>query len=197
MPAWDVVGPSLGACKSWRDLYPGLRNAVTKIVAPHGRGIAWEGSEIWAYRDRPQNIVEVFEANVRNAPNAEAYVFYPGEQRLTWAEVSLRVNRVASRLRHQFNVQKRDRVCLLTLGCPEYVVMYLAVLKLGAIAVPVNLGLTGEGLATQINKVEAKALLVSPDVWITKLEAVHSKLPSVEAMFLADAAQGDPLASGT
>jgi long-chain acyl-CoA synthetase len=186
MPAWDVVGPALGTCKSWREHYPALGATVTRIKAPLGRGIAWEGTEIWAYRDRPKNVVEVFEANVQRFPNDEAYVFHPGGQRLSWGQVGQQVERVASRLRHEFGVKKRDRIGLLTLGCPEYVVMYLAVLKLGAIAVPVNLGLTGEGLAAQINKVEAKALLVSLEVWTSKLAEVSKNLSSVEAMFLAD-----------
>jgi long-chain acyl-CoA synthetase len=186
MPAWDVVGPSVGSCKSWRDIHPELQAAVTRVIAPKGRGIAWEGTEIWAYRERASNIAEVFASNVRSFPNEEAYVFYPGGQRLTWSQAGARANRVASRLRRDFGVKKRDRVCLLTLGCPEYVITYLALQKLGAIAVPVNLGLTGEGLAAQINRVEAKVLLVSNEVWSSKLAAVRSTLQSVETVFLAD-----------
>jgi long-chain acyl-CoA synthetase len=196
MPAWDVMGPTVGTCKSWRDVYPELGAAVARIVAPLGRGIAWEGTEIWAYRDRAKNIVEVFESNISRFPNAEAYVFHPGGERMTWAEVGAQVDRVASRLRREFGIAKRDRVCLLTLGCPEYVVCYLAVIKLGAVAVPVNLGLTGEGLAAQINKVEAKALLVSADIWDSKLAEMRSRLASVEVIFLADQALPRPLPVG-
>src|SRR5450759_2884612 len=73
MGAWEVRGPTRGVCKSWRDIYPELAAQVTKIVAPKGRGIAWEGMEIWAYRDRPKNIFDVLNANVARIPDREAY----------------------------------------------------------------------------------------------------------------------------
>jgi len=187
MGAWEVRGPTRGVCKSWRDIYPELAAQVTKIVAPKGRGIAWEGTEIWAYRDRPKNISAVLDANVARIPDREAYVFHPGGRRLTWREISAQVDRVAARLRRDYGFVKRDRLCLLTLGCPEYVVAYLAIVKLGGIAVPVNLGLTAEGLAAQIDKVGAKGVVVSPDVWGGKLEAVRSKLPTVQTVFITGA----------
>ena len=92
---------------------------------------------------------------------------------MTWRDVGAQVDRVAARLRHDFGFKKGDRLCLLMAGCPEYVISYLAV----------NLGLTAEGLAAQINKVGAKALVVSPDVWNTKLESVRASLESVQAVF--------------
>lgn len=184
MGAWEVRGPTRGVCKSWRDIYPELAAQVTKIVAPKGRGIAWEGTEIWAYRDRPRNISDILDANVARIPDREAYIFHPGGQRMTWHEIGAQVDRVAARLRRDYGFAKRDRLCLLTLGCPEYVVAYLAVVKLGGIAVPVNLGLTPEGLVAQIDKVGAKGLVVSPDVWNGKLKAVRAKLRTVEAIFM-------------
>lgn len=184
MGAWEVRGPTRGMCKSWRDIYPELAAQVTKIVAPKGRGIAWEGTEIWAYRDRPKNISDVLDANVARIPDREAYVFHPGGHRMTWREIGAQVDRVAARLRRDYGFAKRDRLCLLTLGCPEYVIAYLAIVKLGGIAVPVNLGLTADGLVAQIAKVGAKGLVVSPDVWSGKLEAVRTKLPTVQTVFM-------------
>lgn len=184
MGAWEAKGPAKGACKSWRDLYPELAEKVTKIRAPSGRGIAWEGTEIWAYRDRPANISECLAANIARWPDREAYVFYPGGQRMTWREVGIQVDRVAARLRQDFGFKKRDRLCLLTAGCPEYVISYLAIIKLGGVAVPVNLGLTVEGLVAQTNKVGARGLVVSPDVWNGKLESVRAGLDSVQAVFI-------------
>ena len=193
MGAWEIRGQTRGACGSWREHYPALGAQVTRITAPLGRGIAWEGTEIWAYRDRPSHITAVFDANVARYPEREAYVFHPGGQRLTWREVGEQVDRVAARLSREHGVVKRDRLCLLTLGCPEYIISYLAILKLGGIAVPVNLGLTADGLAAQINKVGAKGLVVSPDIWASKLAAVRHTLGSVQVVFMTDG----PAANGT
>ncbi len=123
-------------------------------------------------------------ANVERHPDREAYVFHPGGQRMTWREVGEQVDRVAARLRRNHGFIKGDRLCLLTLGCPEYVIGYLAIVSLGGIAVPVNLGLTAEGLAAQINKVGAKGLVVSPDIWQGKLESVRAGLASVQVVFM-------------
>jgi long-chain acyl-CoA synthetase len=193
MPAWQVQGPTRGSAKSWRDLYPELREQVERITAPTGRGIAWEGTEIWAWRDRPAHIAQLLAANVTHWPEREAYVFHPGGQRLTWRQVGEQVQRVAARLQHEHGLRKGDRLALLTLGCPEYVIAYLATVSLGAIAVPVNLGLTADGLVAQIDKVQAKLLVVSPELWAGKLEAVRSRLPSVQTVFMT----GDEAATGT
>lgn len=186
MSAWDIQGPAVGTCKSWREAYPELGRQVERITAPRGRGIAWEGSEIWVYTERAANIVELLTANVARYPDREAYVFHPDGQRLTWRQVGEQVQRVAARLRRDFGFEKGDRLCLLTLGCPQYVISYLAIVSLGGIAVPVNLGLTAEGLAAQINKVGAKGIVVSPDLWQDKLASVRSQLPSVRHVFITD-----------
>jgi acyl-CoA synthetase (AMP-forming)/AMP-acid ligase II len=193
MGAWEIKGPTRGTCTSWREVYPELGKQVERITAPLGRGIAWEGTEIWAYRDRPAHIPELLAANLARHPDREAYVFHPGGERLTWREVGTRVKRVAARLRSDHGFRKGDRLCLLTLGCPEYIIAYLAIVSLGGIAVPVNLGLTADGLAAQINKVGARGLLVSPDIWSEKLASVRAKLASVEVVFMT----GDQAAAGT
>jgi acyl-CoA synthetase (AMP-forming)/AMP-acid ligase II len=193
MPAWQVQGPTRGTTTSWRERYPELGAKVERIRAPRGRGIAWEGTEIWAYRDRPAHIAQLLADNVARFPQREAYVFHPGGQRLTWRQVGEQVQRVAARLRREHGLRKGDRLGLLTLGCPEYVIAYLATVSLGAIAVPVNLGLTAEGLAAQIDKVKARLLVVSPELWAGRLEAVRDRLLSVQAVFMT----GDRAATGT
>lgn len=185
MASWEVKGPVKGMGKSWRDKYPQLAAKVERICSPRGRGIAWEGSEIWAYKDRPKNVVEAFKSSIIKYPGKEAYVFYPSDQRMTWKEVREKVNSMAYRLRHDYGFKKRDRLCLLTLGSPEFIISYLAIVTLGGIAVPVNLGLTPEGITVQVNKVKARGLIVSPEMWETKVKSIREQLPSVEHVFIA------------
>jgi len=191
MPAWQVQGPTRGTAKSWRDQYPELRDQVERITAPRGRGIAWEGTEIWAWRDRPAHIAQLLAANVARWPEREAYVFHPGGQRLTWRQVGEQVQRAAGWLQQAHGLRKGDRLALLTLGCPEYVIAYLAAVSLGAIAVPVNLGLTADGLVAQIDKVQARLLVASPEVWAGKLAAVRQRLGSVQTVFMTGGGAAD------
>ena len=187
MGAWNVSGPVTGMARSWRDIDARLLAAVERIEVPHGRGIAHEGAQLWAYRDRPANVAALLQANVQRRPDAEAYVFHPSGLRLTWREVGQAVARAAWRLRHEHGFAKGDRLCLLTLGCPEYIISYLAAVTLGGIAVPVNLGLTAEGIAAQVNKVKARCLVVSPELWQAKLSGVRQQLTSVAKLFLIGA----------
>ncbi len=176
MGSWEVRGQVKGMCKSWRDISPELAAKVERIHAPNGRGIAWEGAEIWAYKDRPNNLYEVFRANVEKYPDKEAYIFYPGGERITWKEIGDMVNRLAYHLRHKFNIKKGDRLCLLAQGSPEFVTSYLAIGMLGGIAVPVNLGLSSEGIAAQINKISPKGLVCSPQMWQSKVSCIKNIL---------------------
>lgn len=54
MGAWEVKGPAKGACRSWRDVYPELAEKVTRIRAPVGRAIWWEGTEMGLSRSARQ-----------------------------------------------------------------------------------------------------------------------------------------------
>ncbi len=193
MGAWEVSGPAIGMARSWRDVYPELAVKVERVTAPKGRGIAWEGAEIWAYKDRPRNVIEAFRSNVHNHPDRKAYYFHPSGQGMTWGETGDKVDQFAYLLRHNYGFKKGDRLSLLTLGCPEYVIGYLAAVSLGGIAVPVNLGLTPEGIAAQINKVGAKAMVVSPEIWETKVASVRDQLSTVKSVFMI----GSDLVDGT
>ncbi|MBU2550097.1 MAG: AMP-binding protein [Proteobacteria bacterium] len=192
MGSWQVKGPVKGLGGSWRDKYPDMRDKLERIKAPVGRGIAWEGAEIWAYRNRPRGIIQVFRENVRQHPDKEAFVFHPGGQRLTWGETSELVDRMAYRLRHQYGFRKGDRMGLLMMGGPEFVISYLASAALGGIAVPINLGLPPDGIAIQINKVRARHLVVSPPIWQGKVQPVADRLSGEELVFIT----GDQSAAG-
>ena len=184
MGAWDVQGEVTALARSWRDIDARFADAVERVRVPSGRGIAHDGALIWAYKDRPTSIAQVLHNNLRLRPEQEAYVFHPSGLRLSWRQVGQQVQRAAWQLRHQHGFVKGDRLCLLTLGCPEYIIGYLAAVTLGGIAVPVNLGLTAEGLAAQVNKVGARHLVASVDIWRSKLAAVRDRLASVETVFL-------------
>ena len=119
MGAWEVKGPAEGACKSWRDVYPELAEKVTKIKAPVGRAIGGKAQRSGLIAIDLRNVSECLAANIARWPDREAYVFYPGGQRMTWRDVGAQVDRAAARLRHDFGFKKGDRLCLLMAGLPR------------------------------------------------------------------------------
>jgi fatty-acyl-CoA synthase len=79
--------------------------------------------------------------------------------RETYAQVNQTVNRAANSLRER-GVSKGDRVALLAHNCREFVVLYFALAKLGAISVPLNFMLKAEEVAFILEHSGAMGLVV-------------------------------------
>jgi long-chain acyl-CoA synthetase len=94
------------------------------------------------------------------AQHAERLALVHGDVSLTWAELDRRVDGVASSLLAE-GLQPGERVALvLPTGVP-FVQAYLAVLRAGGVAVPINPGFTVGELARTIGRSEAVAVVVS------------------------------------
>jgi fatty-acyl-CoA synthase len=80
-------------------------------------------------------------------------------KRETYAEFNQTVNRTANSLSER-GVAKGDRVALLAHNCREFVVLYFALAKLGAISVPLNFMLKAEEVAFILEHSGATSLVV-------------------------------------
>ncbi len=85
-----------------------------------------------------------------------------GTRTLTYAQLCGLVNRIGNALRGA-GVGRSDRVTLLTKDSPEMVATYLAVLKIGAVAVAVNTRASGEDLAHFLTDTACKAFVFDPE----------------------------------
>jgi acyl-CoA synthetase (AMP-forming)/AMP-acid ligase II len=90
-------------------------------------------------------------------PDREALV--SGEQRITYAEMQSRVNKLANALQ-SLGLARGSAVAVMAVNCPQYVEAYYACAKLGATFVPLNYRAKHEELDYMVNASEAKALLV-------------------------------------
>jgi acyl-CoA synthetase (AMP-forming)/AMP-acid ligase II len=102
------------------------------------------------------NISNLLERNARKYPFQEAVV--SENNRVNYYELDQQVNKFASALRQQ-GIDKGDKVVLFMPNTHEFIVSYFAVLRLGAIIVPVNAKLTGEEVQYILQHSDAKALL--------------------------------------
>ncbi|MGJ0490395.1 non-ribosomal peptide synthetase, partial [Methylobacter sp.] len=99
---------------------------------------------------------ELFEAQVRNTPDAMAVVFE--DQQLTYAEVNSQANRLAHYLR-SLGVKPDDRVAICLERSPELIVGLLAVLKAGGAYVPLDPAYPEDRLAYMLADSAPLALL--------------------------------------
>ena len=82
------------------------------------------------------------------------------EARHTYAEINDQANRMANCLINT-GIVVGDRIVILFENCMEYVVSYYAVLKAGAVAVPLNSDIKPEGLKAIAMELEPKAIISS------------------------------------
>ena len=82
---------------------------------------------------------------------------------ITYRELDALTNRFARAL-GTLGVRKGDRVCLLTTNCPEYVIAFYAIARVGAVASPMNPSYREREIEYQLNDTEAVAIVVHADL---------------------------------
>lgn len=102
------------------------------------------------------NTSELLARNARKYPAQDAIVFQGN--RLTYAELDTLVNKFGSALRKK-EIHTEDKVALFLPNTPEFAIAYLAVQRIGAIVVPVNVKLTEEEVLYILQDSGAKMLI--------------------------------------
>lgn len=106
------------------------------------------------------DVVSLFDCAARAFPEKEALVH--GHRRVTYAELSGNVNKIAKNLLKS-GIKKGDRVSTLFYNCVELIESFLAVSKVGGIAVPLNFRLTGREQEYIINNSGSVMLIMGPE----------------------------------
>lgn len=83
--------------------------------------------------------------HLKSPEKASSLALVEEEERWTFAELSEKVNRLASVLTQQ-GIQPGDRVALMFLNQKEFLLSLFALLKIGAVAVPINIQLPQEDI---------------------------------------------------
>jgi non-ribosomal peptide synthetase component E (peptide arylation enzyme) len=108
----------------------------TLAASPKSRREAHYGNRVVScFADRPATVSDMFGATTAAKPDGEALVC--GEQRWSWRKVESEVAVCAAALAER-GIAAGDRVALLVGNRTEFVVALFAVLRLGAIAVPLT-----------------------------------------------------------
>lgn len=119
---------------------------------------------------------ELIEAQVQRTPNADAVVL--GDERLTYAQLNRRANRIAALLRDR-GVAPGTLVGILMEKSPDLVATVLAVMKAGGAYVPLDPNYP-------VDRLEFMLADAAPDVLVTQSE-VDARLPSHVAVVRLDA----------
>ncbi len=109
------------------------------------------------------NLVHLLLRNARSQPERPALAVGT-KVVLTYGELALRVQRLASGFRKRFSLKAGDRVALAMRNCPEYYEILFACWHAGLTAVPINAKLHAKEFAYIIENSGAKRCFVTPDL---------------------------------
>jgi acyl-CoA synthetase (AMP-forming)/AMP-acid ligase II len=98
-------------------------------------------------------------------------------KRWTYAQLNERVNQLVNAL-VKMGVEKGDRIGILHVNCSQYIEIYYASAKIGAIFVPLNFRSQAEELAYMIGNAEVKVLFVGARY----LDLVNTILPQLQTV---------------
>jgi len=105
------------------------------------------------------HLLDLFAIRVLEQPDATALVDAESGARLTYAALDARVNRAATGLANR-GLLPRDRAAFFADGSADLVVAHLATLRLGAIAVPINLAYTAREIGHILEDAEPRLVVV-------------------------------------
>jgi long-chain acyl-CoA synthetase len=112
-------------------------------------------------------------------PHKVALIFE--EKSFTYQQLDQLASRVANSLR-RLGIKKGDRVALFLPNIPEFIISYLGILKLGAIAVSVNVMFKTEEVSHVLNDCAAKIVITTE----AQCKYVSKDLPHLEQIIIAE-----------
>lgn len=131
-----------------------------------------------------------FTENIRRYPDKVALEFIdPPFQRITYAGLDQLVGHTAGYLK-SLGVQPGDRVALQLNKCLEFILLHLAVLRLGAISLPLNLAYPPDELKYFLGDSGAK-LFFTLESSKHNMQAILPGLPDLEQCIFLDPSQPD------
>jgi long-chain acyl-CoA synthetase len=96
--------------------------------------------------------------------------------RFTYHDVGDRIRRLASNLATHWRVRPGDVVALLAPNCPEFVISYFAITRLGAIVQPIDERLSADEAKAILSDSQAPYLIAHHSLW-ARIEQVLPNLP--------------------
>ncbi|MGV7218025.1 class I adenylate-forming enzyme family protein [Bradyrhizobium sp. UFLA05-112] len=133
------------------------------------------------------DLCTLIERNAAFAPDKPA-IHFEGDT-LTYGDLNGRIDRAARALKHGLGVNRGDRVAVLSLNRPDYLVLLYACARLGAILVPLNWRLAATEQLFILSDVGAKVLVIERAFEVL-LSILAEALPEVATVGLDFAPSG-------
>ena len=116
--------------------------------------------------------------------NRTVLFHYETGRKVTYKEVSYMSNRVGNALR-SLGVEVENRIAIILDDCPEWVYIFFGILKIGAVAIPLNTLLTEQDYFFFLNDSRAKILFVGAN-YFKKIEKIINSLKYLKKIIICN-----------
>jgi crotonobetaine/carnitine-CoA ligase len=140
----------------------------------------------WTMHDYAQSdrvIGRILEDKARHYPHHEVFRFR--DRTVSFEALNAMSNRAANGFR-ALGVGPDDKVALMLSNRVEFLFAWFGLNRIGAVCVPINVALKGEGLAFQIDHADCVALVAEP-AYAGQLGAIADRLPKLRHTVVLDA----------
>lgn len=152
---------------------------------PRRRERHFQDRVVWCFQERSPSIWSGFLSAAHRRPQHPALVF--GTRIWTYAELEAEIGRVSAGLM-SLGVNAGDRVVMQIRNRPEFVILFYAIQRLGAVAVPIDVRLQGPEVTHVATDSGARILLHDADM-SDRASIASAALPNLRAIALPDAEQ--------
>ena len=114
-------------------------------------------------------LTKLLDASAERFPHRKALMFFG--RSMTYAKLLSAVDRFAGAL-EQLGLRKGDRIAVILPNCPQEVIAFYAILRIGAVVVPTNPLYTAAELRHQLGDSGARAVIVFDKAYETVAEAM-------------------------
>jgi fatty-acyl-CoA synthase len=116
-------------------------------------------------------LIDHLDAAAARHPDKPAIVFF--DRALSFAELKAQVDALAGHLQQRAGIQPGDRVLLMSQNCPQFTIAFHAVLRCGAVVVPVNAMCAAAELDHYIDDSGAQVALIAQELLRAIEPALH------------------------
>jgi crotonobetaine/carnitine-CoA ligase len=140
----------------------------------------WASWRMQEYAQSDRVLTQIIEDKARQRPNHVVFQFR--DTPITLGQLNDAINRAANGFL-ALGVKQGDKVAIMLPNCPEFLYSWFGLNKIGAVEVPINVALKGQGLAYQIVQSDCVALAADTD-YLDRLTDVVGDLKSVRHVAL-------------
>lgn len=133
----------------------------------------------------------IIEDKAREHPYREVFQFR--DHAITYEQLNQQINRVANGF-IALGIKSGDKVALMLPNCPQFLISWFGLNRIGAVSVPINVALKGAGLAYQIDQADCVALVAS-DSYLPALDAIAERLLKLRHTIMVASGQTAVLSS--